>query len=423
MDDPSSYIVIFVTLLFSAFFSGSEIAFVAANRLKIEVDNNAGKLSGKILSRFLKNPDRFIATMLMGNNIALVVYGIYFAGLINPFLESLFHNDALVMVFQTIFATLLILVTAEFLPKVFFQINPNSILNYLAIPLFIFKWILFIPTWFTLMLSQGILSLIGVKSGKTENVFTKTDLMHFVQDVNERIQENSDIDHEIKFLQNALDFSKIRVRDCMVPRTEIVALDIDTDMETLRAKFVESGFSKIVIYRDDIDHIIGYVHSFDLFKKPHSIKHILLPVSIIPEAMPSKQVMELFARQSGNIAIVVDEFGGTSGLITIEDLIEEIFGEIEDEHDKEDWIEQQIDDNTFLFSARHEVDYLNEQYHLNLPEDEDYETLGGLILNYLERIPEKGDLLELKEIDLSITIVEVTDRKIDMVEISRATTH
>lgn len=419
MDDPSSYMIILTTLFFSAFFSGSEIAFVAANRLKIEVDNNAGKLSGKILSRFLKNPDRFIATMLMGNNIALVVYGIYFAALINPFLESVFYNDALIMVFQTILATLLILVTAEFLPKVFFQINPNSILNYLAIPLFIVKWILFIPTWLTLMMAQGILSLIGVKSGKTENVFTKTDLMHFVQDVNERIHENSDIDHEIKFLQNALDFSKIRVRDCMVPRTEIIAFDVETDMETLRAKFVESGFSKIVIYRDDIDHIIGYVHSFDLFKKPNSIKQILLPVSIIPEAMPSKQVMELFARQSGNIAIVVDEFGGTSGLITIEDLIEEIFGEIEDEHDKEDWVEQQIDANKFLFSARHEVDYLNDQYHLNLPEDEDYETLGGLILNYLERIPEKGDVLELKEINLSISVVQVTDRRIELVEVER----
>lgn len=419
MDDPSSYIVILVTLLFSAFFSGSEIAFVAANRLKIEVDNNAGKLSGKILSGFIKNSDRFIAAMLIGNNIALVVYGMYFADLINPFLETLLSNDALVMLFQTIIATIIILVTAEFLPKVFFQINPNSILNYVAIPLFLMNLILYIPTAFTLMLSRGILTLMGAKSGKTENVFTKTDLMHFVQDATERIKDNSDIDHEIKFLQNALDFTKIRVRDCMVPRTEIVALDIETDIETLRSKFVETGFSKIVIYRDDIDHIIGYVHSFDLFKKPHSIKQILLPISVIPEAMPSKQVMELFARQSGNVAIVVDEFGGTSGLITIEDLIEEIFGEIEDEHDKEDWVEQQIDENKYLFSARHEVDYLNEQYQLNLPEDEDYETLGGLILNYLERIPEKNDVLELAEINLQITIVEVTDRRIELVEVVR----
>lgn len=419
MDDPSSYIIIFVSLLFSAFFSGSEIAFVAANKLKIEVDSNAGKLSGRILSKFIKQSDRFIATMLIGNNIALVVYGMYFADVINPFLQHLLSNDALVLLFQTIFATILILVTAEFLPKVFFQINPNSILNYVALPLFLINLILYVPTMLSLMLSKGILTLLGAKSGKTENVFTKTDLMHFVQDVNARIKDNSEIDHEIKFLQNALDFTKIRVRDCMVPRTEIIALDIETDMQTLRDKFIESGLSKIIIYRDDIDHIVGYVHSFDLFKKPNSIKQILLPISVIPEAMPSKQVMELFARQSGNVAIVVDEFGGTSGLITIEDLIEEIFGDIEDEHDKEVWIEQQIDENTFLFSARHEVDYLNEQYQLNLPEDEDYDTLGGLILNYLERIPEKNDLLELGAINLRIKIVEVSDRRIDLVEITR----
>jgi CBS domain containing-hemolysin-like protein len=419
MDDPSSYIVIFVSLLFSAFFSGSEIAFVAANKLKIEVDSNAGKLSGRILSRFIRQSDRFIATMLIGNNIALVVYGMNFAEIINPFLQQLLSNDALVLLFQTIFATILILVTAEFLPKVFFQINPNAILNYLALPLFFVNLILYVPTMLSLMLSRGILTFLGVKSGRTEKVFTKTDLMHFVRDVNARIKDNSEIDHEIKFLQNALDFTKIRARDCMVPRTDIIALDIETDIQTLRDKFIESGLSKIIIYRDDIDHVIGYVHSFDLFKKPNSIKQILLPIPIIPEAMPGKQVMELFARQSGNIAIVVDEFGGTSGLITIEDLIEEIFGDIEDEHDKEVWIEQQIDQNTFLFSARHEVEYLNEHYQLNLPESEDYDTLGGLILNYLERIPEKDDILELETINLRIKIVEVSDRRIDLVEISR----
>ena len=419
MDEPSSYLVILVSLLFSAFFSGSEMAFVAANRLKIELDNNAGKLPGKIISNFVKQSDRFIATMLIGNNIALVIYGMYFADLINPFLETFLTNNAVVMISQTILATVIILVTAEFLPKVFFQINPNSILTYVALPLFIINLILYVPTAFTLMLSQGILKIMGVKSGKTENVFTKTDLMYFVQDVNMRIKENSDIDHEIKFLQNALDFSKIRVRDCMVPRTEILALDVETDIEVLRAQFVKTGFSKIIVFRDDIDHIIGYVHSFDLFKKPTSIKQILLPIPVIPEAMPSKQVMELFARQSGNVALVVDEFGGTSGLITIEDLIEEIFGDIEDEHDKEDLIEEQIDEHRFLFSARHEVDYLNEQYRLNLPEDEDYDTLGGLILNYLERIPEKGDTLELSEIHMTITITEVSDRRIELVEITK----
>lgn len=418
MDDPSSYIVILISLIFSAFFSGSEIAYVAANRLKIEVDNNAGKLSGKILSRFLKYPDRFISTMLIGNNIALVVYGMYFAKVIDPALNALF-NPALSMLAQTILATILILVTAEFLPKVFFQINPNSILNVVAGPLFVLYVILFIPTEFVLSLARLFLRLMGIKPEKTEQVFTKVDLLHFVQDANDRIMHNSDLDHEIKFLQNALDFSKIRVRECMVPRTEIEALDIDTDIEVLRTKFIETGLSKILIYREDIDHVIGYVHSFDLFKKPSSIKQILLPISVIPEAMPSKQLMELFARQSGNISIVVDEFGGTSGLITIEDLIEEIFGEIEDEHDKEDWVEEQLSENHFLFSARHEVDYLNDTHGFNLPESEDYDTLGGMILHYLERIPEKGNLLELDELGITIEITQVSDRRIELVEVRR----
>ena len=407
-----------LTLVFSAFFSGSEIAYVAANRLKIEVDNKAGKLSGKILSRFLKYPDRFISTMLIGNNIALVIYGMELATVIDPILNT-FFSPGISMLIQTILATILILVTGEFLPKVFFQINPNSILNVVAVPLFVINVILFIPTEFVLSLARLFLLILGIKPEKTEQVFTKVDLMYFVQDANDRIAQNSDIDHEIKFLQNALDFSKIRVRDCMVPRTEIEALDIETDIEVLRTKFIETGLSKILIYREDIDHVIGYVHSFDLFKKPSSVKQILLPISVIPEAMPSKQLMELFARQSGNIAIVVDEFGGTAGLITIEDLVEEIFGEIEDEHYKEDWVEEQIGENLFLLSARHEVDYLNETYGFNLHESEEYDTLGGMILHYLERIPEKGDALELEELGLHIEITQVSDRRIELVEVRR----
>ena len=418
MDAPSSYIIMLLTLVFSAFFSGSEIAYVAANRFKIEVDNKAGKLSGKILSRFLKYPDRFISTMLIGNNIALVIYGMEFATVIDPILNT-FFSPGISMLIQTILATILILVTGEFLPKVFFQINPNSILNVVAVPLFVINVILFIPTEFVLSLARLFLLILGIKPEKTEQVFTKVDLMYFVQDANDRIAQNSDIDHEIKFLQNALDFSKIRVRDCMVPRTEIEALDIETDIEVLRTKFIETGLSKILIYREDIDHVIGYVHSFDLFKKPSSVKQILLPISVIPEAMPSKQLMELFARQSGNIAIVVDEFGGTAGLITIEDLVEEIFGEIEDEHDKEDWVEEQIGENLFLLSARHEVDYLNETYGFNLHESEEYDTLGGMILHYLERIPEKGDALELEELGLHIEITQVSDRRIELVEVRR----
>lgn len=419
MEEPSSYIILFATLVFSAFFSGCEIAFVAANRLKIELDNNAGKLSGKILSRFIKSPERFISTMLMGNNIALVIYGMYFAKIINAPLENWGLNEGSILLIQTLLATILILVTAEFLPKVFFQINPNSILSYVTLPLFLLYYLLYIPTQLVLSVAQLFLRLLKIPKEDTERTFTKIDLMHFVQDANARISQDSDMDHEIKFLQNALDFSGIKARDCMVPRTEVIAVELETDIETVRDKFVETGLSKIIVYRDDIDNIIGYIHSFDLFKKPNSIKQILLPVPIIPEAMPGKQVMTLFARQAGNVAIVVDEFGGTSGLLTIEDLVEEIFGEIEDEHDKEDWIEQEISENHYIFSARHEISYLNEKYHIKLPESEDYDTLGGLVLFYLERIPEKNDILNLEGFRLNLTMVEVTDRRIELVEVLR----
>jgi CBS domain containing-hemolysin-like protein len=415
--DPSNYIVLFATLVFSAFFSGCEIAFVAANRLKIELDNNAGKLSGKILSRFIKSPERFISTMLMGNNIALVIYGMYFAKIINDPLENWGLNEGSILLIQTLLATILILVTAEFLPKVFFQINPNSILSYVTLPLFLLYYLLYIPTQLVLSVAQLFLRLLKIPKEDTERTFTKIDLMHFVQDANARISQDSDMDHEIKFLQNALDFSGIKARDCMVPRTEVIAVELETDIETVRDKFVETGLSKIIVYRDYIDNIIGYIHSFDLFKKPKSIKQILLPIPIIPEAMPGKQVLTLFARQAGNVAIVVDEFGGTAGLLTIEDLVEEIFGEIEDEHDREDWMEQEIAENHFIFSARHEIDYLNETYNIKLPESEEYDTLGGLILYYLERIPEKNDELNLEEFGVNLTIVEVSDRRIDLVEV------
>jgi CBS domain containing-hemolysin-like protein len=420
MDDPSSYIILFITLTFSAFFSGSEIAFVAANRLKIELDNNAGKISGRILSRFVKVPEQFISTMLMGNNIALVIYGIYFAKIINTPLASWGLNEGSMLLIQTLLATILILVTAEFLPKVFFQINPNSILGYIAVPLFLLFYILYLPTQLVLSVAQLFLKILRIPKEDTASTFTKVDLMHFVQDAQERISEDSDMDHEIKFLQNALDFSQIKARDCMVPRTEIIAVELETDIEIVKDKFIQTGLSKIVVYREDIDHIIGYVHSFDLFKKPSTVKQILLPISVIPEAMPGKQVLALFARQSGNIAIVIDEFGGTSGLLTIEDLIEEIFGEIEDEHDNEEWTEEKINDNQYLFSARHEIDYLNETYSIKLPESDEYDTLGGLILFYLERIPEKGDSLNLDDLNIKIEVTEVTDRRIDLVEITVA---
>ncbi len=417
MDDPGFLIVyILLSLVASAFFSGTEIAFVTANRLKIELDRSSGKFSGKILARFVKRPESFISAMLLGNNAALVIYGLCMGLLVEPVLGMFIPSEAVVLIVQTIFSTILILVTAEFLPKAFFQINPNRILSYIALPLIFIYWILYIPTSFTLMISNVFLRIFGMDTKQTERVFSKVDLDYFVRDMNERMKDESELTNEMQILQNALDFSKIKARDCMIPRTEIVAMDLDEDIETLRAKFVELGLSKILIYRDSIDNIIGYVHSFELFKKPTAIKQILLPIPVVPEAMPGKEMLELFARQSGNIAIVVDEFGGTSGLITIEDLIEEIFGEIEDEHDHEELTEEKIDEYTYLFSARQEIDYLNETYHLNLPEMEDFDTLGGMVLYYLESIPEKGAHFSLDNCE--IEVIEVSDRRVDLVQLT-----
>ena len=415
MDSSILILLIVLSLGASAFFSGTEIAFITANRLKIEIDRSSGSLSGKILSRFVKRPESFISAMLLGNNASLVIYGLCMGFLLEPTIHGIYPNEAFVLVTQTLLSTLIILVTAEFLPKAFFQINPNRILSYTAVPLVVIYWILYIPTSFTLMFSNVFLRLFGMDTKQTERVFSKVDLDYFVRDMNERMKEESELTNEMQILQNALDFSKIKARDCMIPRTEIIAMDLDEDIEVLRKKFVESGLSKILIYRDGIDNVIGYVHSFELFKKPKAIKQILLPIPVVPEAMPGKELLELFARQSGNIAIVVDEFGGTSGLITIEDLIEEIFGEIEDEHDYEELVEEKIDESTYLFSARQEIDYLNETYHLELPELEDFDTLGGLVLYYLESIPEKGTSFKVEGFE--IEVVEVSDRRVDLVQV------
>lgn len=414
--DPSSLLIIFVALAGSAFFSGMEIAFVTANRLKIELDNQKGSISGKILSNFVKNDSRFIATMLLGNNIALVVYGIWMAQLMEPWLiEVVGSNEAVILIIQTILSTLLILVTAEFLPKATFQINPNRVLHFLSIPLVIIYVILYPLTLFTMMLSSGVLKLFRMDIANTTTAFSKIDLDDYVRDLNERMEEENELDNEMQILQNALGFSNIKARDCMIPRTDIVAFDIETTVDEIKEKFIDTGLSKILIYRDTIDNIIGYVHSFELFKKPKRIKEVLIPIAFVPEAIPAKDLLELFAKQHGNIAVVVDEFGGTSGLITIEDVVEEIFGEIEDEHDSDELLEQRIDPKTYLFSARQDIDYINDEYDLELEESSEYDTLGGLVIHHLASIPEEGTVLELE--DYTIRIEAVSDRRIEIIRV------
>ncbi|RFC55593.1 hemolysin family protein [Brumimicrobium aurantiacum] len=418
--DPSSLIVIVIAICASAFFSGMEIAFITANRLKIELDSQKGSFSGRVLANFVKNDSRFIATMLLGNNIALVVYGIWMAKIMQPWIEPwVGGSEAAVLLVQTILSTLLILVTAEFIPKATFQINPNRVLQFLSFPLALIYGLLYPLTIFTMTISNGLLNLFGMDTKSGELVFSKIDLDDYVRDLNERMEDENELDNEMQILQNAIGFSDVKARDCMIPRTEIVALDIESSIDELRIRFIETGLSKILIYRDTIDNIIGYVHSFELFKKPKRIKEVLIPIGFVPEAVLAKNLLELFAKQHGNIAVVVDEYGGTSGLITIEDVVEEIFGDIEDEHDMDQLLEQQIDETTYLFSARQDIDHINETYGFELEESSEYETLGGLVLHYLESIPEEGTVLELE--DFSMRIEAVSDRRIEVIRLKKHT--
>lgn len=420
--EVSVFFIIIVSLLASAFFSGTEIAFVSANRLKIEIDNQKGLISGKILSSFLKNDSRFIATMLLGNNIALVIYGIWMAKLLEPHIQNyITTNEGGVLLIQTVLSTLIILFTAEFIPKATFQINPNRALQVLSVPLVIVYTLLFPITLFTLFVSSGIFKLFKIDTKNGNTAFSRIDLDDYVRDLNKRMEEGGEnqLDNEMQILQNALGFSEVKARDSMIPRTDIVAVEIEDPIEELKKVFMETGLSKIIVYRGNIDNIIGYAHSFELFKKPKRIKEILIPISFVPEAIPAKELLEIFAKQHGNIAVVVDEFGGTSGLVTIEDVVEEIFGDIEDEHDSDVLLEQKVSKTTFLFSGRQDIDYLNEEYELNLPESSEFETLGGLVLHHMETIPEEGAELILPEHKL--TIKEVSERKIEVIKLELIT--
>lgn len=393
-----------------------EIAFISSNRLKVEMDRSKGTLSGKILGSFYKNESHFIAMLLLGNNVALVLFGISAAASLNPVIQSWgITSEGLVLLIQTILSTLLVLITAEFLPKALVQLNPNGFLRWSSIPMVLIYWILYFPTQIVMLLSNTLLKLLKTTGDTSEKVFSKVDLEHYVQDLSGRIKEEEDFGNEMQILQNALDFSNLKARDCMIPRTEIIAIDVEEEIQVLQKLFVDQRLSKILIFRNNIDNIIGYVHSFEMFNKPTSIKQILLPIAFVPEAISGEELLSLFAKQSGNIAVVVDEYGGTSGMITIEDVIEEIFGEIDDEHDVEELLEEKISEKEFRFSARMDIDYINETYNLSLTDSDEYETLGGLIIHTLESIPELGTKVELDKYNLLIE--EVSDRKIEVVRV------
>tara|TARA_R100001369_G_scaffold38462_1_gene64211 strand:- start:78527 stop:79816 length:1290 start_codon:yes stop_codon:yes gene_type:complete len=418
-------LIIVCCLILSAFFSGMEIAYISSNKIFIEIEKRQAGVVANVLKKLTKKPSKFIATMLVGNNIALVVYGFYMGDLIMAFLGGLLPSEssfltALVTDFslltQTIISTLLILFTAEFLPKVFFQIYANSLLKIFAIPAYLFYLLFSFISSFIIWISDVILKRFFKTEGdEVQLAFSKLELGNFISEQLEASESEDGVDSEIQIFQNALEFSDIKAREVMIPRTEIVAVDQTVAPKDLVTTFTETGLSKILVYNEDIDDIIGYIHSFELFKKPKTLSSILLPVVYVPETMWVKDVLSILIKKRKSIAVVIDEYGGTSGMITIEDIVEELFGEIEDEHDSVMLIEEKIGEDHYKFSARLEVDYLNETYKLDIPEGENYETLGGFITNHTEEIPDPME--EVKINNFSFIILEATNTKIELVEL------
>jgi CBS domain containing-hemolysin-like protein len=415
-------LIIFLAIILSAFFSGMEIAFVASNRLRIELDRKQGAFGSRIIKLFTDNPGQYIATMLIGNNFSLVIYGLVFSKILGTLLTPLLGSDLLVLILNTILSTAIILLVAEFLPKTFFVISPNFFLKFLSIPTLIFFFLFYPISKFTLAASNLFIRIffkISPSVKKQENlVFSKVDLDHFV-DISKQSKEESEPDHhDIRIFQNALDFSNVKLRECMVPRTEIEAVESGSSVEHLKEKFIETRHSRILIYEETIDNIIGYFELKDIFKNPSEIKSMTRKLAIVPETMPANKLLKLFVEEKKNVALVVDEFGGTSGMVTIEDVLEEIVGDIEDEHDTTDLIEKTVGRNEYILSGRFEIDYLNEKYHLNLPEQDDYETLAGMILYYHGSIPGNNDVIRIghfviKVLRASNTRLELVNLKIE----------
>ncbi len=421
----TSILIIVLSLLFSAFFSGMEIAFISANKIHIEIIKKQEGFLAVVLSKLTKKPSKFIATMLIGNNIALVVYGILMGEILMDWFVSMgpspypIVNTRLVdfsWAAHTIISTLIILLTAEFLPKVLFQIYANTLLKVLAFPAYLFYVLFSVISDFVIKVSDFILKNVFRTDGdEVQLAFSKIELGDYITEQMEAVEKEDTVDSEIQFFQNALEFSAVKAREVMVPRTEITSVELHETPKNLAKLFTETGYSKILVYKDTIDNIIGYVHSSELFKKPKTIKSILLPVEFVPETMPIHDILNVLTKKRKSIAVVLDEYGGTSGLMTMEDIVEELFGEIEDEHDTIDLFEEQINEVTFKFSARLEVDYINENYRLDLPEGDEYETLGGLIVNEMGQIPEKN--AEIKIGNFLFTILEVSSTKIDLISL------
>ena len=416
--------IILSCLVLSAFFSGMEIAFVSANRIELAIDKQKGGFVSVLLKKITQNPSRFIATMLVGNNIALVAYGIFMGDRITAlfFQDSALQSgqDFSILLYQTLISTMIILITAEFLPKVFFQLYANRLLKFFLLPTTFFYYLLAPISRTIIILTDGVLKrFFQVETDRVQLSFSKVELGDYIEEQIEQSLDKDNLDSEIQIFQNALEFSDVKVREAMVPRAEIIAVAQDTSIKELQKLFVSTGLSKILIYRNTLDDIIGYVHAFEMFKQPKNLKSILLPMAQVHEPMPVNQALKVLTKQRKSIAVVIDEYGGTAGIVTLEDIVEELFGEIEDEHDSVAHFEKKRDENTYEFSARLEVDYLNQTYDLGLPENEFYETLGGMIVFHTEDIPDKGAVIEID--DFLITVVKVSSTKIERLVVQKKT--
>lgn len=413
----SLIIWLLVSMLFSAFFSGMEIAFVSSNRLRAEMDRDKNRFSQRIIKIFYQHPNNFVSTMLVGNNISLVIYGILFAKLFD---STLFEplSDGVRVTCDTLLSTLVVLFTGEFLPKSIFKNNPNTLLTVFAVPAWICYVVLYPISRFATLLSKGLLRLVGIrmKSAGEEKEFTKVDLDYLVQDSIDNANNEDEIEEEVKIFQNALDFSETKIRDCMVPRTEIDAVEDTSTIEQLKQVFIESGHSKILVFHEDIDHVIGYVHSSDLFHNPTDLAGIIREISFVPETMLASKLMTQLMQQKRSLAVVVDEFGGTSGLVSLEDIMEEITGEIEDEHDNTNHVAKKLNDHEYMLSARLEITKINEMFDLDLPESDEYMTLGGLILHEYQSFPKLNEVVKIDRYEFKI--VKNTATKIELVRLN-----
>jgi putative hemolysin len=421
-----SYVLIVITLILSAFFSGMEIAFVSSNKILVEIEKEQKGILAKVLTKLTEKPSKFITTMLIGNTIALVVYGFLMGEVLLSWFQSMLPTSSAFLNYmlndfsvlsQIIISALIILITAEFLPTVFFQIYANTLLRIFAFPAYLFYVLFTYLSDFVIWVSNFILKyLFKTEGGQIQLAFTKAELGNYITEQMESVEEDAEIDTEIQIFQNALEFSELKARDIMVPRTEIIAVEVNESVSTLNALFTESGCTKILVYKESIDDILGYVHAFELFKKPKTIKSVLLPVEFVPGTVFIHDVLNILMKKHKSIAVILDEYGGTSGIMTVEDIVEELFGEIEDEHDSDDLIEERLDAGLYRFSARLEVDYVNETYKIDLPESENYDTIGGLIVNDTEEIPLQGDVIVINGV-FQFTILEATNTKIDLVEL------